>query len=893
MKKRLLRNLRADASNKALALGFVALLGANEAFAVEGLNMVSSSNRAVALSGITYAGGANLFAPEGETDADAEAEKAAIKAVQARIDEVYGVWDTTSKAITTTYYASNKDVYEAFQAVLNGMSQKIETAKNSLAEHTATGDVAEKQTEIIALLPSSDDISALVGQASGAAAVYTRLDFASYETSIKAASDSVAKLTYVEWAKEYVDNKVGGDEGELAKVKTFVRENVLDLTENENEAQTMLDAIGKYNETDKTFSGMLGNIYLRATDENTILAQIDTVTNKLITAALKDVESELDADQKTACTTEITSLKTVSDNLKKLIDEDIKKDENRMEEYVSKLADWKVKNDGIKSSFETAWTAVNKKVAEDQKAKLAEVQKSWSSAYYEISAKYENEPSVQKEYQDKFAEIQVALDKITKNIENYLTNDSVVAYNKAILEDITSKGDEVSDLVKAASEAQDNAIIETNDKNFKTFEGYYQSLNTEYLEHIQKMQDYESLAELAENSTVKEQIYSTRLKLFPYLEKINTLKTEANTAYEAANKAPYSYYDVEADTLKAITISDEMTALRKEASAAINGVAYENARKYIEDKLEKVKDGNSYYSENEWVQKAIDLLIAEYLVPVKNKLEACKTEITVADNLTDLKAKADLIDAEAEKVNAEGEAQNEVSKELADLSVYWTTAWGNKTADTEAALTEINGEITELNTKYEKLLGKVLENKETLLDEANALYNKVYKYAEPEAYAKNEAANGNLTKLFGEIETLLTDTRTAINGYSEGVKDTYMPDVDGVEETLNTLKSEVAELYDNRELAESESTKTNEANALKSALEDIAAKAAAAEEEAKKLEGDVNGDDKVTGADADAIWDVMTGVETDEKVIAGADVNGDGKVDVLDVRRVLNILANQ
>ena len=55
------------------------------------------------------------------------------------------------------------------------------------------------------------------------------------------------------------------------------------------------------------------------------------------------------------------------------------------------------------------------------------------------------------------------------------------------------------------------------------------------------------------------------------------------------------------------------------------------------------------------------------------------------------------------------------------------------------------------------------------------------------------------------------------------------------------------------------------------------------------IEEDLNGDGRVNVLDVQLCVNVFLGVQTDPDIVARADVNNDGAVNVLDVQRIVNM----
>lgn len=937
MKKKILRNLGAGASNKAVALGFVALVSAGGAFAGYSNYMASSSN--------------GIAAVAAEEDPITEADKKAQEKAGEAITGVRTDWEGVQKNINSLYFdnkeAGAKSVYETFGQILDVYSKKIDEAKAKFDE-TPLNEFAESAAGIIAMLPDANDIKALESKAAVAKNVFAGMKFESFAKEIETAKgyvDKNQKLTT--WAPDTAT--VGGElkAGQLQNVvETYRQELIAAYVKGlgtvdasvQSAVQANADAVGfcTYTKavTDKngkvttpekwTFSDattLLGKFKQRFDDEEAALIK----TNKLDSCFKKiDADVALMTDTWKADKDYAPSKETLDAAKKNLVEveEDINDKEKGIETYTSKASEWNTNITSIESDWKTAWTAINGIVETSLNKDIEKVQKSLNDCNYEISAKYQNEPAVQKEYKDKFAAIQKEIDAISKEVKDSKTATSLVGKNKEISKKIEDVAAKIKDLYDEAGLAQSKAIQEANDKTWKAFGVDIEKLNKEYLDHINRMGEYEKIAELAKKEEVKAEIVSTRNELFPYRGTIDKFLADNEKLYnEAGSKTYYTYNEKEVSN-----ISEGMEALRNKACTAINGVAYEmmftNAQTTYDKKGEfnvrifAINDAKAAYpAENyKWVNDSIVSLYNRYFEVKENDKKETAFELldkynkkeVVADHMAELTDSLTQLDGYLKLLVAEGTAQKNVLEGIVkgdevtalgfnQLTDYWTKAWGNKDANSEAALQATYNKITALQADFKKKSGKgeVAANEEDFFTRINELYNEVYKYADAEGYKNNQDAYADLNTKFDEITKAIADTRKAIEGYEKSVQDEFMPKTDGVESSLEALKGEVEELLANRVLADNNVEVAGKADALKAEIEKIAEDAAAAQKAATVVEGDVNGDNIVDAKDLGVVLGCFSGAITDEAQRAKADFNGDGKVTALDVRFIKNKMAEQ
>lgn len=958
MKKRILKNLGAGASNKAVALGFVAMIGANGTFAANSSYMMSSSNGISAVAAAAQ--------PEVTTD-----DVLAKARIENAITDARTAWDNASKAIAGTYYTttpgSNLSVYEAFNnGILTNYAKAIDDAEAEFKK-TEDYDMEEQEDNLIGMLPVTADITSLTTKAAAAKTFFGGLKFEEYTNDVKNSQGKVTRLNDIEAVKRWASKNAklaawasSSLDGEIKEYIEDVRKQIVDLYVAGNGSLSSADQAAMTAKADfighcvytfevKDADGnittpeawqfdnnntLLDRFKQRAADEQAALTQYNNVKKKIDQAYADIQKLEYDQTTSNAYTTQKGNLDNAKAALER-VKSTISAEDKDFETYTSQQSAWVASINAANTTYTNAWTAINSQAKTYLEAKLGVVQNSWTESSYAVSAKYENEPDVQKEYQDKFAAIQVELTKIGNDITANNNNLTLVGQNKTIFDAIDEQSDKITKLAGEASTAQVQAILDSNTAEQKKFNTAWNKLNEEYLEHIQKMQYYEELAQLKdyrEDAIVNAVTYA-RIQLFGYLEKINTLKAKADKKIADANNAKpipsYYYYDVTNSTddeaNEILQITNGMQAIRLTASTAVNNIA----KTYLDASVFTTKNADiTYYSNRynssdySWVNGKLNDLRNKYLVDNSSSAgtdlnkytpfalkEKYYGESTLADYVVEIENKVKPFDTELGDIIEEGRAQSlvrfgynyneygtkdETALSLNELLAYWTKAWGNKDDKSEGALQTINGNITkfqnDLNTKCDA--GQVLANKESLLAQINDLYNDVYVYAEPEAYTANEAALAELNKLFGEVETQIADTRAVINTYVEAVKTQFLSQVSSVEVQLNNLKAEADELHNNRKLASDYSVKGS-TQSLKYTLTTIATNAAKAQEDATKVDGDVNGDRIVNSTDLSIVWNVFSGKITDETQKAAADVNGDKKVTITDVQYVLNRISEK
>lgn len=935
MKKRILKNLGAGASNKAVALGFVALVSAGGAFAGYSNYIASSSN--------------GIAAVTAEEDPVTEADKKAKEAVEKAIYDIDAVIGDVQQKINSTYFEAGagvkRSVWEAFQSICNKYGEKINETKIKFAS-TAENQFEENEQELTNMLPKTEEINSLINKAEEAYSVFVDMKFESFGVEIENAKSYVDnyKNRITQWASDtaYVGDtfKIGQLQNIIENYRLAVVNGYIDGlgtldTDIQADIQSKVDNVGYCTYT-KSVTDNKGNVTIPETwefsDATTLLGRfkqrfVDEETALIETNKLDSCFNKIDEDvalmsSTWKATNEYTTNKAKLDQAKKSLtnlENEINAKEKGIETYESQLGNWNSSITSISSDWEVAWSAINKIVAKSFREDIEKVQKTLNDYNNEIAAKYGSEPDVQNEYKEKFAVIQKTLDKISSDVEDWNTATSLVGQNKDIEKRIETVKTEIEAQYEKAGLAQNEAIKTANDETWSKFNAGIEDLNKKYLEHIQRMGEYEEIAELAKDENVKNEIVNTRNLLFPFRGTIDNLFAENEKKYgEAGNTTYYEY-----DKAEITTISADMQALRDKACKTINNVAYkimftnypiDDNKGEFDQRKSDIEEAKTEYpaATYKWVNDSIVKLYNRYFdVKAGDNNETAfelltkyNNEEVVADHMSELKEMLKKLDEDLAKIITEGEAQKKVyngdenidGKEIGlyTLQAEWTKAWGNKDADgSEEALTETYKKIESLEADFKEKSdkGEVSGNEDYFFTQLNDLYNEIYKYVDADGYKANEDAYAELNATIEEITKAIAETRTAIEGYDESVQNEYMPKTDDVETALETLKAKVEEYYTNRTLANNKTGVGNEAASLKSLIKAIADAAAEAQNETSVVEGDANGDGKIDASDLEIVLGCIGGVITDEETKAKADVNGDGNVTSADVRFIKNKMA--
>lgn len=706
---------------------------------------------------------------------------------------------------------------------------------------------------------------------------------------IKEAADSIAKLTVAN-AKTWAADSLGGEVTD--SLETVINSIAAAC------AQGTLTSSSQFNGDLEKVSALVDNVLMRASEQDSITRAAVVATDTLQVA--RGIAASLEGQEFAAAL--LPSYKAGLDKVEAAItalQAEADKDTLRLRGYKSMIAEWTAENNAnIQAVADTIakYNGLLNTAAFNFQDNMADsVQKTYDEYYFLISAKYENEPDVQKDYQQQFAAIQVELSNERDTIDKRRVEVKSVEYNGTAVKNLEAIQGKVEDLWKKAQDAQSAAILAANDSLYKgLWKEIDDSLHTTYVDHIKSVEVYKGIAATAEGDHVAEAVNDAEAALFPMLDEINKLNDEAGEAYNKANQA-IAYFDYDGFKDKADGIFDGMSTIIAQARSSVNTAAknvfdqtvdsyYHEEYGYASGLIANAERAISGYDEDvkKFATDSLDVM-NDSINTMKTLASGLYSRTTLPDSLDYCLSQLAFIPEAVDYLKAETFAHKEVADSLKNLSAYWTVAWSGKTDETKADLQDIYDEITALQGKVTESVGKMVESRESLLDEAADLYNKVFKYADPEAAAANDAAYEALTAAAAEIGTKLKEVAAAIDGYTEAVKNEYAPVADGYEAQLNGISECVEEAYASRTLAAGQEELQAQLDNLKTLVDSLAAEAAEAEAEATRTEGDLNGDNVVDASDFELMWQyVMDGS-------AEGDLNGDGTTNVIDVTILSNI----
>lgn len=795
-------------------------------------------------------------------------------------------WNAIAKDVANYAVGNLTALFTGLNTQLNDKAKTIDEVEAELEallkEHQAGGDLdwtwAAKEAELTGKLRGLNLVAFQAQLAN-----IGPMNLEGYYDDIKEAADSIAKLT-VDNARTWAADSLGGEVTD--SLETVINSIAAAC------AQGALASSSQFDGDLAKVSALVDNVLMRASEQDSITRAAVVATDTLQVA--RGIAASLEGQEFAAAL--LPSYKAGLDKVEAAItalQAEADKDTLRLRGYKSMIAEWTAENNAniqaVADTIAKYNSLLNTAAFNFQDNMADSVQKTYDEYYFLISAKYENEPDVQKDYQQQFAAIQVELSNERDTINKRRVEVKSVEYNGTAVKNLEAIQGKVEDLWKKAQDAQSAAILAANDSLYKgLWKEIDDSLHTTYVDHIKSVEVYKGIAATAEGDDVAEAVNDAEAALFPMLDEINKLNDEAGEAYNKANQA-IAYFDYDGFKDKADGIFDGMSTIIAQARTSVNNAANSVFYNTVYDYKYEIR--NAQRSISGYAAEA-QAFAADSLAEMTDSISAMEIIVsglyqrtTLPDSLDYCLSQLAFIPEAVGYLEAEATAHEEVADTMKNLSAYWTVAWSGKTDATAADLQKIYDEITALQGKVNESVGKMAESREALLGEAATLYNKVFKYADPEAYAANEAAHTALTTALGELGDKLDSVATVINGYSEAVKAEYGYMAENIERAIGNLSADVEDAYTARTIAERQEELTARAEALSALVDQLAADAAAAEEAATRVEGDLNGDGTVDASDFELLWPYVEGDENP----AEYDLNGDGMVDIVDVTILSNI----
>lgn len=552
----------------------------------------------------------------------------------------------------------------------------------------------------------------------------------------------------------------------------------------------------------------------------------------------------------------------------------------------------------------------------------ADAQKNIDTYSYKISAKYQNEPETQKQYEKEFAVIQSELNGYNKTIglKDYAT--IVEGYN-TIAKNISGINDQVKAKWDKTLNDQKIKVKDNNKEAKKVIDDQIDAVRKNYNDYIAKIEAWKK-ADFASDDMIASLNANQRV-LFDIVGELDAQKkavadkvAELETAIDEVSDVEFDPNDAtkyrfngenkDGKTYKSIVKEIEVR-IKAQIDAAVK-TANDRAWNYLDTDWSKDKatltfnDADAKYyaakekidkglSESKMTQEAHDSFdkryqgildksqnanVGEnYRVDAYTKAKAYKTALTLADNIgsisTDYLAK---IETAVKAVNVQLEAYTALYQKVATKKVAWTVA-KSKEADYQKEYKQVvpDGKDDFVKTKLQeindalKAFSKKLEDNaltaSSLNDEADAVLASFdagyFQATNYKGYVANNEAKSKADALIAVVKAEITNAKAAIAGYREEVQADANVVIAAAETTVSAQESSVAKDFADGKLGD---TYASIEGALKTASANLKQALADAEKAEKGGNLDLDGDGEIGLGDI-----VKAGANVDAGVMDG------------------------
>lgn len=547
----------------------------------------------------------------------------------------------------------------------------------------------------------------------------------------------------------------------------------------------------------------------------------------------------------------------------------------------------------------------------------ADAQKNIDTYSYKISAKYQNEPETQKQYEKEFAVIQSELNGYNKTIDlkDYAT--IVEGYNNiapkisGINDQVKAKWDKTLDDQKLKVKANNNDAKKVIDDQIDAVRKYYN-------DNIAKIEAWKK-ADFASDDMIASLNANQRV-LFDIVDELDTQKkavadkvTELETAIDEVSDVEFDPNDAtkyrfngenkDGKTYKSI-VEEIEKRIKAQIDAAVktandrawnyltsdwsNGkttltfndadLKYDTAKKYIDKGLSESKMTQEAHDsfDNRYqgiLDKSLNNEVGEnYKADAKAKANEYKSALTLADNIgsisTDYLAK---IETAVKAVNVQLEAYTALYEKVATKKVAWTVA-KSKEADYQKEYKQVvpDGKDDFVKTKLQeindalKAFSKKLEDNaltaSSLNDEADAVLASFdagyFQATNYKGYVANNEAKSKADALIAVVKAEITNAKAAIAGYREEVQADANVVISAAESTVSAQESSVATDFAAGKLGD---TYASIEGALKTASANLKQALADAEKAEKGGNLDIDGDGQIGLSDIEKATDNTKG----------------------------------
>lgn len=547
----------------------------------------------------------------------------------------------------------------------------------------------------------------------------------------------------------------------------------------------------------------------------------------------------------------------------------------------------------------------------------ADAQKNIDTYSYKISAKYQNEPETQKQYEKEFAVIQSELNGYNKTIglQDYAT--IVEGYN-TIAKNISGINDQVKAKWDKTLNDQKVKVKDNNKDAKKVIDDQIDAVRKNYNDYIAKIEawkkaDFASddmIASLNANQRVlfdivgeldaqKKAVADKVAELETAIDEVSDVEFDPNDAtkyrFNGENKDGKTYKSIVEEIEGRIKVQIDAavktandrawTYLTRDWS---NGKAtltfndanqkYNAAKEYIDKGLSESKMTQEAHDSFDKryqgiLDKSQNANVGEnYRVDAYNKANDYMNALTLADNIgsisTDYLAK---IETAVKAVNDQLEAYTALYQKVATKKVAWTVA-KSKEADYQKEYKQVvpDGKDDFVKTKLQeindalKAFSKKLEDNaltaSSLNDEADAVLASFdagyFQATNYKGYVANNEAKSKADALIAVVKAEITNAKAAIAGYREEVQADANVVIAAAETTVSAQESSVAKDFAAGTLGD---TYASIEGALKTASANLKQALADAEKAEKGGNLDIDGDGQIGLSDIEKATDNTKG----------------------------------
>lgn len=547
----------------------------------------------------------------------------------------------------------------------------------------------------------------------------------------------------------------------------------------------------------------------------------------------------------------------------------------------------------------------------------ADAQKNIDTYSYKISAKYQNEPETQKQYEKEFAVIQSELNGYNKTIglKDYAT--IVEGYN-TIAKNISGINDQVKAKWDKTLNDQKVKVKDNNKDAKKVIDDQIDAVRKNYNDYIAKIEawkkaDFASdvmIASLNANQRVlfdivgeldaqKKAVADKVAELETAIDEVSDVEFDPNDAtkyrFNGENKDGKTYKSIVEEIEGRIKVQIDAavktandrawTYLTRDWS---NGKAtltfndanqkYNAAKEYIDKGLSESKMTQEAHDSFDKryqgiLDKSQNANVGEnYRVDAYNKANDYMNALTLADNIgsisTDYLAK---IETAVKAVNDQFEAYTALYQKVATKKVAWTVA-KSKEADYQKVYKQVvpDGKDDFVKTKLQeindalKTFSKKLEDNaltaSSLNDEADAVLASFdagyFQATNYKGYVANNEAKSKADALIAVVKAEITNAKAAIAGYREEVQADANVVIAAAETTVSAQESSVAKDFAAGTLGD---TYASIEGALNTASANLKKALADAEKAEKGGNLDIDGDGQIGLSDIEKATDNTKG----------------------------------